>query len=61
MKGGYLFPPLSRIQEISFTIASAIIDYAIKNKLNTQVETTKKDAMINAFLYSADYNCGTFD
>ncbi|ESO07551.1 hypothetical protein HELRODRAFT_110490 [Helobdella robusta] len=60
MKEGILFPPLSRMQEISMTTALSMIDYVIKNKLTTSVDAnSRRDALVSAHLYNADYHCPT--
>uniref|UniRef100_UPI00398F7BBC NADP-dependent malic enzyme-like n=1 Tax=Pristiophorus japonicus TaxID=55135 RepID=UPI00398F7BBC len=59
---GRLYPPLSTIRDVSFKIATRIVDYAYKNDLAAWYPEPKdKEAFIRAQIYSPDYDSFILD
>ncbi|XP_078401864.1 NADP-dependent malic enzyme-like [Cetorhinus maximus] len=59
---GRLYPPLSTIRDVSFKIATRIVDYAYKNNLAAWYPEPKdKEAFVHAQIYSPDYDSFVLD
>lgn len=59
---GRMYPPLSTIRDVSFKIATKIVEYAYKNNLAAWYPEPKdKEAFLHAQMYSPDYDSFAFD
>ncbi|XP_078258801.1 NADP-dependent malic enzyme, mitochondrial-like isoform X2 [Rhinoraja longicauda] len=59
---GRMYPPLSTIRDVSFKIATRIVEYAYKNNLAAWYPEPKdKEAFVRAQMYSPDYDSFVFD
>ncbi|XP_072899474.1 NADP-dependent malic enzyme-like [Hemitrygon akajei] len=59
---GRMYPPLSTIRDVSFKIATKIVDYAYKNNLAAWYpEPEDKEAFVHAHMYSPNYDSFVFD
>ncbi|XP_059820567.1 NADP-dependent malic enzyme-like [Hypanus sabinus] len=59
---GRMYPPLSTIRDVSFKIATKIVDYAYKNNLAAWYpEPEDKEAFVRAHMYNPNYDSFVFD
>ncbi|XP_072119458.1 NADP-dependent malic enzyme-like [Mobula birostris] len=59
---GRMYPPLNTIRDVSFKIATKIVDYAYKNNLAAWYpEPEDKEAFVRSQMYSPNYDSFVFD